>query len=168
MVPLISPVDELIDRPLGRPVAEYLSVWPEPESVAWICRLTEVLRLVLWLPGLVTVTVLPPPPPLVTMAWVKSQLPLASLAQVDCMAKVPVVRVRLAAGAPGPWLQAHRSPFSSPDGLVQPPAGFWSVTVSAYSWPLTIETPSRMPALPALMKFSPQDAPASVTYGMLV
>jgi hypothetical protein len=62
-VPVISP-DELMDRPAGRPVAEYVSVWPEAESVALICLLTAVPTVEAWLPGLVTVTVLPPPPPL--------------------------------------------------------------------------------------------------------
>ncbi len=38
-----------------------MSVWPEAESVAWICRLTAVPTVPVWLPGLVTVTVLPVP-----------------------------------------------------------------------------------------------------------
>src|SRR5205085_9218137 len=65
-------------------------------------------------------------------------------------------------------IQAHLSPFSLPELSVQPPAGNVSVIVSAYSWPSTIETPSRVPAEPELTKFSPQLAPASVTYGRLV
>ena len=36
-----------------------MSVWPEAESVALICRLTAVPTVPVWLPGLVTVTVLP-------------------------------------------------------------------------------------------------------------
>ena len=68
-----------------------------------------------WLPGLVTVTVLPP---LLTMAWLASHAPLPpepSFAQVVCMAKVPVLSVRsneppLVPGV----IQAHLSPFSSP------------------------------------------------------
>src|SRR5438034_4118798 len=40
--------------------------------------------------------------------------------------------------------------------------------VSAYSWPSTMVTPSRVPAEPALTKFWPQEVPASVTYGMFV
>jgi len=36
-VPEIRPVEELIDRPAGRPVAEYDRVWPDAESEAWIC-----------------------------------------------------------------------------------------------------------------------------------
>src|SRR5215467_9858305 len=60
-------------------------------------------------------------------------------------------------------IQAHLSAFSCPEESVHPPAGFWSVMVSAYSWPFTIEKPSSRPALPALTKFSPQVAPRSVT-----
>ena len=45
-----------------------MSVWPEAESVAWICRLTAVPTVVVWLPGLVTVTVLPVVLPLVNAA----------------------------------------------------------------------------------------------------
>src|SRR5256885_2864219 len=94
--------------------------------------------------------------------------PLASLAHVDCIAKAPVVNGTLA-DAPGPELRhAHLSAFSSPAPSTQPPAGFWSVIVSAYSWPSTIVTPSSSPALPALTKFVPQLPPASVTYGRLV
>ena len=41
-----------------------------------------------------------------------------------------------------PWpllIHAHSSAFSWPVlKLVQPPAGFWSVMVSAYSWPSTM------------------------------
>jgi hypothetical protein len=58
VVPEIRPVDELIDRPLGRPVADHVKVWPAWESVAVIWRLTCVRRGVVWLPGLLTVTVL--------------------------------------------------------------------------------------------------------------
>src|SRR5215469_13086727 len=102
------------------------------------------------------------------MAWLNSHVPPPSFAQVDCIANVPVVRLRFCAGAPGPRSHAHRSPVSSPELLTQPPAGFWSVMVSAYSWPSTMDAPSRRPAVPPLTKFSPQEAPASVTYGMFV
>src|SRR5579872_7072934 len=60
-VPVISPVLALIDSPAGRPVADQVSVWPDWESVACIWRLTGVPTVPVWLPGLVTVTVLPPP-----------------------------------------------------------------------------------------------------------
>src|SRR5260370_26288236 len=63
-VPVIRP-EELMDSPAGRPVAPKVSVWPDAESLAWICLLTAVPTVELWLPGLVTMTVLPPPPPLV-------------------------------------------------------------------------------------------------------
>ncbi len=58
-VPVIRPVVALIDRPAGRPVALYVSVWPAALSVALTCRLTAVPVGVLWLAGAVTVTVLP-------------------------------------------------------------------------------------------------------------
>src|SRR5215469_1075904 len=161
-VPEIRPVAELIDSPAGSPVAVKLRVCPEAESVAWICRLAAVPTVPVWLPGLVTVTVLPPG--LVTMAWLASQVPappLPSFAQVVCIANVPwpVLRSKEPPAVPG-VIQAHLSPFSSPLESVQPPGGFWSVIVSAYSWPFTMETPSRVPLL--LTKFCPQEAPMSV------
>src|ERR1043166_2364066 len=61
-VPEMTPA-ALMVRPAGRPVAPYVSVWPDAESVACTVRLTAVPAAVLWFPGLVTVTVLPPPPP---------------------------------------------------------------------------------------------------------
>src|SRR5262244_1815459 len=104
---------------------------------------------------------------LVTMGWLASHAPAPpapSLAQVVCMAKVPVASVRLNDPPLVPGvIQAHLSAFSAPLESVQPPAGFWSVMVSAYSWPFTREMPSRRPAPPALTKLSPQEAPASVT-----
>jgi hypothetical protein len=57
-VPLIRPVELLIDSPVGRPLAAYVSV-ALAESVAEIWRLTVLPVTVPWLPGLVTVTVLP-------------------------------------------------------------------------------------------------------------
>ena len=57
-VPEIRP-EELIDRPAGSPLAVKVSVWPDAESVAPTCRLTAVPTVPVWLPGLVTVTVLP-------------------------------------------------------------------------------------------------------------
>src|SRR3974377_2421501 len=106
------------------------------------------------------------------MGWVASQVPAPpapSLAQVVCMAKVPVGSERsndppLVPGV----IQAHLSPVSKPLESVHPPAGFWSVMVSAYSWPSTMDMPSLAPALPELTKFAPQEAPASVTYGRFV
>src|SRR4051812_13320628 len=62
-VPLIRPVEELIDRPAGRPVADQVSVWPDWESVPVICSDVAVPTVPVRLPGLFTVTVLVPPPP---------------------------------------------------------------------------------------------------------
>jgi hypothetical protein len=62
-VPEISPLDASIVNPAGRPLAAYVSV-PPSLSDAWTWRLTAVPTVVLWLPGFVTVTVGPPPPPL--------------------------------------------------------------------------------------------------------
>src|SRR5437588_700527 len=76
-----------------------------------------------WLPGLFTVTVLPPPPGLVTMAWLASQAPLPllpSLPQVVWTANVPwpVDRSNEPPEVPG-VIQAHLSPFSAPVESVQ-------------------------------------------------
>src|SRR3954463_16790789 len=68
-VPEIRP-EGLIDKPVGSPVAEYVSVCPGAESVAWICRpLIAVPTVPIWLPGLVTVTVLPLEATGVTTRW---------------------------------------------------------------------------------------------------
>src|SRR5215469_13144502 len=91
-VPEIRPLLELIDRPAGRPDALQVKVWPDWLSDADIWRLAAVPTVPVLLPGFVTVTVLVPLP---TMAWLNSQSPppAPSLPQVDCIAKVPVVRV---------------------------------------------------------------------------
>ena len=76
------------------------------------------------------------------IVWVNRHPPLpllALLAQTDCMANAPELSCSTAAepavaGFGG--IQAHLSAVSSPLWSVQPPAGFWSVIVSAYSWPL--------------------------------
>src|ERR1019366_6750572 len=134
---------------------------------AWTWRLTCDPTMDDLLPGFVTVIVLP----LLTIGWDTSQPPaplLKSFAQVDWTAKEPVVSEMFWA-APWPdWIHAHLSPFSLPLLSVQPPAGNWSVTVSAYSWPSTIVTPSSVPAEPPFTKFSPQLVPASRRYGRLV
>src|SRR4029079_18391274 len=62
-VPLTRPVEALIDRPAGRPVADQVSVWPDCESVPVSCRDAAVPTVPVWLPGLFTDTVLAPPPP---------------------------------------------------------------------------------------------------------
>jgi hypothetical protein len=76
------------------------------------------------------------------------------------MANVPVGRVSRAILPVPVCCQAHLSAVSSPSKSTQPPGGFWSVIVSAYSWPSTIETPSSWPALPERTKCAPQSAPA--------
>src|SRR5690242_11515792 len=43
-VPEIRPEEELMDSPVGSPVALQVNVWPDAESVACICRLTEIGR----------------------------------------------------------------------------------------------------------------------------
>src|SRR5215469_15354344 len=72
-VPEIRPLDELIDRPAGRPEADQVKDCPDAESLALICRLTAVPTVPVWLPGLFTVTVLAPG--LVTIGWLPSQAP---------------------------------------------------------------------------------------------
>src|SRR5258708_1864664 len=103
-----------------------------------------------------------PPLPL-TMGCEISQR-LVSFDQVLCIANEPVEKVT---NAEAPWpelIHAHSSPFSCPVNeepglLTHPPAGFWSVMVSAYSWPPTMEKPSSE----LLTKFARQLAPRSST-----
>jgi hypothetical protein len=59
-VPVMAPVDELIDRPAGRPVAvhdEMVAVDEESEAEG-VSELMAVPDTLVWVPGLVTVTVL--------------------------------------------------------------------------------------------------------------
>src|SRR5947207_14418978 len=155
--------------PAGRIVSDSATVAPKPGAAVLAIVAVSVAD---WPPvsGLVagateTVKSLPPPPPTIGCdIW----QPLPSLDHVDCMANDPVVN-GTATIAPGPELsQAHLSAFSSPPASFQPPDGFWSVMVSAYSWPSTIVTPSSTPSAPGCTKFSPQLPAASVTYGRLV
>src|SRR5690349_5857071 len=62
-VPLTRPVEDAIESPVGRPVADQVSVWPDCESVPVSCSDAAVPTVPDWLPGLFTVTVLVPPPP---------------------------------------------------------------------------------------------------------
>src|SRR5262249_31162602 len=89
---------------------------------------------------------------------------LGSLDPRRCSANLPVGRLTFVA-CPGPELiQAQASASSSPDsGLVQPPGGNWSVSVSAYSCAATRENASSTPCVPELMNFTPQLRPASLT-----
>src|SRR5689334_16580959 len=72
-----------------------------------------------------------------------SSQPPSLLDQVDCTANVPVDNVRACSG-PLFSPQAHLSAFSSEPLVapVQPPGPKASVSVSAYSWPATMDTPS--------------------------
>src|SRR5438067_7168636 len=69
-----------------------------------------------------------------------------------------------------PEFEAHaqRSMPSEPPELHQPVHGLGSFCASRVSWPPTMLTPSRRPALPEFTKFLPQEAPASVMYGKYV
>src|SRR5580700_4498925 len=69
-----------MDRPVGRPVALKVKVWPEAESVALICRLAAVPTVPVWLPGLVTVTVLPVAELIVQVKDADPEAPVVSLA----------------------------------------------------------------------------------------
>src|SRR4051812_6048290 len=86
---------------------------------------------------------------------------LLSLPQVDWTANEPVASVMFCDAPVPEEIQAHLSAFSEPWMSVQPPAGNWSVMVSAYSCPKTIVNPSVTPALPELTKFWPQLDPMS-------
>src|SRR2546428_6719814 len=100
-----------------------------------------------------------------------AQAPLVPLAlgklllHSACTGKDPVARDSAAAppGSPGE-IHAHLSAFSPPDPSSQPELGKGPVTVSAYSCPSTMLTPSSRP----LTKLAPQLPPASVMYGRLV
>ena len=85
-----------------------------------------------------------PPLPLPLTVGCEISQRLVSFDQVLCIANEPVEK---ATNAAAPWpelIHAHSSPFSCPVNeepvlLTHPPAGFWSVRVSAYSWPPTME-----------------------------
>jgi len=97
----------------------------------------------------------------VSIAWLMEHT-APSLENVLCIAKLPVAKATSAA-APVPLeIHAHLSAFSDPLPSIQPYEGFWSVSVSAYSWPPTMVTPSRAPALPEFTKLVPQLVPTSV------
>jgi hypothetical protein len=58
-VPVMDPEEELIDRPVGRPVADQVNVWPDWESVAELVTVEMAVPVVLVCAALaVTVTVL--------------------------------------------------------------------------------------------------------------
>src|SRR5579862_77316 len=78
-----------------------------------------------------------------------------------CVGNVPVEKVLFLR-----FTHAHSSPISPLALLYQPLVGCGSVSVSACSWPSTIETPSSVPGL--LTEPSPQFPPASGMYGKFV
>src|SRR5580658_627330 len=108
------------------------------------------------LPAVTTGTPGAPGAPLV--GWEVSQPPvppLSSFAQIAWTGKLPVASVISVAPPDVPGgIQMHLSAASLPLLSSQPPAGNWSVIVSAYSCPSTIVTPSRAPG--ELTKPSPQ------------
>ena len=58
-VPVMAPVELLIDRPAGRPVADQVKVAPDWVSVAVVVSgVIAVPETLDWLPGLATATVL--------------------------------------------------------------------------------------------------------------
>ena len=63
-----KPGGELVDRAVGRPVAEEVNVWREAESVALICKVLAVPTVHVMLPGLGTVMVLPALPVTINFA----------------------------------------------------------------------------------------------------
>ncbi len=72
-VPVMAPVELLMDRPVGSPVAAYVSE-PLLVELAETWRLTAVPTVEDWLPGLVTVT------PLVgTVMWLPTLMPAKAL-----------------------------------------------------------------------------------------
>jgi hypothetical protein len=97
-----------------------VSVWPDWESVAWICKLTADPVEDVWLPGLVTVTVLPP-------AALTVQLKVAFPA-------APVVSVAVMLTD---WFNtaAVGVPEIKPAGEIDNPAGN-PVALNANVWPL--------------------------------
>ena len=68
-----------------------MRVWPVAESVAWICTLAAVPTVPVWLPGLVTVTVLPELAAL--MVQVKAAVPLAPVPSVTVTVTLEVAAV---------------------------------------------------------------------------
>src|SRR5579862_3047705 len=111
-VPEIRP-EELMDSPAGSPVALNVSVCPDAESVAWICRLTAIPTVQDWAPGLVTVTVLAPAAFTVQLNVAEPDAPVVSLA-VTVTVEVPAV-----VGVPeiSPDEELTDSPAGSPVAL---------------------------------------------------
>ena len=111
----MTPVDELIDRPAGRPVADHVYGGVPPDAL--MVRLVAVPTVPVWLPGLVTVGLPPPPPPKMVCEISHSPVPpLESFDQVLCIANEPVLNATFADAALRRGLiHAHLSAFSSPE-----------------------------------------------------
>src|SRR5947207_8371297 len=74
--------EELTDSPAGRPVAAKVSVSPAAESVAWSCTpVMAVPTVPVWLPGFVTVTVLPLGPAMTEVNDAAPEAPVVSAAE---------------------------------------------------------------------------------------
>src|SRR5262249_52149210 len=148
-VPVMAPVDALMFRPAGSPMALQVSGLPAAE-LPWTGRLTLTPTGLVWAPGL----------PIETESWMApvATHPIApllndALLHSDSTAKVPVESVSLKAppGLPA-GIPAHLSPISlAPVGSNQPlPSGL--VIVSAYSAPPTMLHPSLFPPGAGLTK----------------
>ena len=90
-----------------------MRVWPDAESVAWICTLAAVPTVPVWLPGLVTVTVLPVA---LLMVQVKAAVPLAPVVSVAVTVTLEVAAV---VGVPeiSPVVELIDSPAGRPVAL---------------------------------------------------
>ncbi len=74
-----------------------MSVWPDAESLAWICRLAAVPTVEVWLGGVVTVTVLPVAELTVQLNEADPEAPVVSFAvtvtlEVPAVVGVPEIR----------------------------------------------------------------------------
>lgn len=134
--------------PAGSPEADNATVWAEPNVVAVVtvadADAPAATDTELGATPIEKSLVGPP-----TIECEIAHAPL-SFDHVPCIANEPLANATFCAPPVPPVpTHAHLSAFSAPDESVQPPAGFWSVIVSAYSCPATIVTPSSAPAAPA-------------------
>ena len=121
VVPEMTPLEALMLSPGGSPVADQCTEGLGLVSVACIVRETGVLDLVVWLPGLVTVTALIvqvndalPLPPLVSAAvTVTEEVPPVVAVPVMTAVVAPWTRCPARRGAPTPTSSgsARRSPL---------------------------------------------------------
>ena len=134
--PLVTEVGEkLAVAPVGRPEAVNATLWllPEVVDVEMVAVAVEPCATEPEVGEAPMEKSLAPVPP-VTIGPLISQAAL-EFDQVACIGNEPVAMVTFwAPPVPPVPFQAHRSPFSPPEVLsYQPPEGFWSVMVSAYS-----------------------------------